>query len=254
MSPTPAPTLSLNNKVIFVTGGARRLGAAMAAHLHADGARIVIHYRYSSEDADALCGKLNADRANSARCVQADLGDKAAIEPLTKSVIECFGQVDVLINNASTFYPTPVGTVTAEHWDDLMASNLRAPFFLSQALAGELKRRGGAILNMVDIHASRPLAEHPVYCAAKAGLLMMTQSLAKELGPEIRVNGIAPGPVMWPENDMPEDGKTSIVDSTLLKRSGNPDDIVRAALFLLRDATFTTGQILAVDGGRGLRS
>ncbi len=254
MSPTAAPTLSFDNNVIFITGAARRLGAAMAVHLRAHGARIVIHYRHSSNDAEALCDTLNASRPDSARCVQADLSDASAIEPLAKKATACFGQVDVLINNASAFYPTPVGSVTDEHWDDLMASNLRAPFFLSQALASELKHNEGAILNMVDIHASRPLAEHPVYCAAKAGLLMMTQSLAKELGPEVRVNGIAPGPVLWPENDMSEASKTIIVESTLLKRSGSPDDIVRAALFLLRDATYTTGQILAVDGGRNLRS
>jgi len=254
MSPSPAPTLSLQGKVVLITGAARRLGAAMAAHLHGDGAKVVIHYRNSSDDANELCASLNALRPDSARSVKADLGDPRAIEPLAKKALASFGQVDILINNASSFYPTPVGTVTATQWDDLMASNLRAPFFLSQALAEELTKRSGAILNMVDIHASRPLAEHPVYCAAKAGLLMLTQSLAKELGPCVRVNGIAPGPVMWPENEMSEDSKVDILETTLLKRSGNPDDIVRTALFLLRDATYTTGQIIAVDGGRSLRS
>ena len=254
MTPKPAPELTLTNKVALITGAARRLGAAMAAQLHANGARIVIHYRHSSGDAEALCAELNSRRADSATCIAADLSDSEAIKPLAAHAVKAFGRLDILINNASAFYPTPVGNVTDEQWDDLMASNLRAPFFLSQALVPELRKQNGAILNMVDIHASRPLAEHPVYCAAKAGLLMMTQSLAKELGPEIRVNGIAPGPVMWPENDMSAPSKGDIVDSTLLKRSGNPDDIARAALFLLRDATFTTGQILAVDGGRSLRS
>ncbi|MFK8028769.1 MAG: pteridine reductase [Gammaproteobacteria bacterium] len=253
MTPTPAPTLSLYSRVILITGAARRLGAAMASHLHADGAKIVVHYRNSSDDADALVDSLNALRRDSAKSVQADLSDPDAIEPLAKAAIEAFGQIDILVNNASSFYPTPVGTVTASQWDDLMASNLRAPFFLSQALSSELRLRKGAILNMVDIHASRPLADHPVYCAAKAGLVMLTQSLAKDLGPDVRVNAIAPGPVMWPENDMDESSKTAIVDSTLLQRSGNPDDIARAARFLLRDATFTTGQILAIDGGRSLR-
>lgn len=254
MTPTLAPTLTLSDKVVFITGAARRLGAAMATQLHADGARVVIHYRGSKEDAETLVDGLNATRANSAGCVQADLGDPDAIAPLADRATGVFGRVDILINNASSFYPTPVGSVTAAQWDDLMASNLRAPFFLSQALAPELAKHQGAILNMVDIHASRPLAEHPVYCAAKAGLLMLTQSLAKELGPDIRVNGIAPGPVMWPENDMSEAAKADILETTLLQRSGNPHDIARAALFLLRDATYSTGQILAVDGGRSLRS
>lgn len=254
MTPKPAPELTLTSKVALITGAARRLGAAMASQLHASGARVVIHYRHSSKDAEALCAELNSRRVNSATCVAADLGDSKAIAPLAANAIKAFGRLDILINNASTFYPTPVGSVTGEQWDDLMASNLRAPFFLSQALAPELRKHNGAILNMIDIHASRPLAEHPVYCAAKAGLAMLTQSLAKELGPDVRVNGIAPGPVMWPENDMSASSKGAIVDSTLLKRSGDPDDIARAALFLLRDATFTTGQILAVDGGRSLRS
>lgn len=226
----------------------------MAAHLHAHGARVVIHYRNSSAEADFLCATLNQRRADSAVAVQADLGDPAAIDPLAHAALCAFGQIDSLINNASSFYPTPVGSVTAAQWDDLMASNLRAPFFLSQALAPELRKRRGAILNMVDIHASRPLGAHPVYCAAKAGLLMLTQSLAKELGPQVRVNGIAPGPVMWPEHDLSDTTKKAIVDSTLLERTGSADDIARAALFLLRDATFTTGQILAVDGGRSLRN
>ncbi|MEM7083838.1 MAG: pteridine reductase [Pseudomonadota bacterium] len=249
-----APSHSLDNKVVFITGAARRLGAAMAAQCHADGARVIIHYRHSATDAEALCAEFNAQRSASARALQGDLADTGALDTLARTAIDVFGRVDALINNASSFYPTPIGSVTLEQWDDLMASNLRAPFFLSQALANELAARRGAILNMVDIHASRPLHEHPVYCAAKAGLVMLTQSLAKELGPQVRVNAIAPGPVMWPENAMSDESKDSIVDSTLLKRSGHPHDIARAALFLLRDATYTTGEIIAVDGGRRLRS
>ncbi len=254
MSSQQTPERSLTNKVVLITGAARRLGAAMADHLHADGANVIIHYRHSSTDADALSNGLNERRAESSVTIQADLSNPDDILRLAESATAAFGQIDFLINNASSFYPTPVGTVTHEQWDDLMSTNLRAPFFLAQALSQELRSRQGAILNMVDIYATRPLEEHPVYCAAKAGLAMMTMSLAKELGPEVRVNGIAPGPVMWPENGQSQARKASIIDSTLLKRSGNPDDIVRAALFLLRDATFTTGQILPVDGGRNLRS
>ncbi|NNF16606.1 MAG: pteridine reductase [Gammaproteobacteria bacterium] len=243
----------MQDKVIFITGSGRRLGAAMAQHLHAHGARIVVHYRQSANDAHALAKALNTQRPNTVKTVSGDLNDFNAIGGIAEAALGAFGRVDGLINNASAFFPTPLATATLEQWDDLMGSNLRAPFFLVQTLESTLRKHRGAIINMVDIHASRPLAGHPVYCAAKAGLVMLTMSLAQELGPEVRVNGIAPGPVMWPENGLNDAAKAAIVDGTLLKRSGAPDDIAAAALYLLRDAPYVTGQILAVDGGSSLR-
>jgi len=244
----------VNNRVVLITGAGRRLGAVMARTLHEHGARVLIHYRNSAGDAEDLCADLNNTRSDSAACLQGDLNDLSSVKRLADAAKNVFGRIDGLINNASSFYPTPIGEVTIEHWDDLMGSNLRAPFFLSQALTPELAKNQGSIINMVDIHATRPIRDHAVYCAAKAGLQMLTMSLAKDLGPEIRVNGIAPGPVMWPENGMSQEDKDKIVNSTLLKRNGSPDDIAAAALYLMRDATFVTGQILAVDGGRSLRN
>lgn len=238
---------------ILITGAARRLGAQMARTVHAHGASVAVHYRRSADDADALVAELNGRRADSALAVGADLIDITTHEPLIARVVEHFGGLNALINNASTFYPTAVGSITADHWDDLMGSNLKAPLFLSQAAAGALTQRQGTIINLVDIHAQRPLGNHVVYCCAKAGLHMLTQSLAVELGPAIRVNGISPGPIMWPENDMDKEAKQEIVDTTLLKRSGDPTDIARAAMYFLSEAPFVTGQILAVDGGRSLR-
>lgn len=244
----------MHGKVVFITGAARRVGAQIARAVHAHNASVVIHYRHSAQSAEALCSELNAGRPGSAAAIQGDLNIGADLPGLAQQAVECFGRVDALVNNASSFYPTPVGESTLAQWDDLMGSNLRAPFFLSQALAGELGKNAGCIVNMVDIHASRPLKEHPIYCAAKAGLVMLTQSLAKELGPHIRVNGIAPGPVMWPENQTDDSAKEKIIEGTLLKRPGSPQDVANTAVFLIRDATYTTGQIIAVDGGRSLRS
>lgn len=244
----------MQDKVIFITGSGRRLGAAMAKHLHAHGARIVVHYRQSAKEAQALAGALNTRRPDTVKTVSGDLNDFDAIAGIAEAALDAFGQIDGLINNASGFYPTSLATATLEQWDDLMGSNLRAPFFLVQALAPGLRKQRGAIINMVDIHASRPLVGHPVYCAAKAGLQMLTMSLAQELGPQVRVNGIAPGPVMWPENGLDDAAKAAIVDGTLLKRSGAPEDVASAALYLFRDAPYVTGQILAVDGGSSLRS
>jgi pteridine reductase len=178
--------------------------------------------------------------------------DVAARPGIVAAAVTAFGRLDVLINNASTFYPTPLGTVSPAQWDDLMGTNLRAPFFLAQAAAPQLRAAKGAIVNMIDIHAQRPLPGHPVYSAAKAGLAMLTRSLARELGPEVRVNGIAPGPIMWPEAGMDAQLQKEIVAKTLLKRSGSPEDVVRAALFFVKDAPYVTGQILAVDGGRSV--
>jgi len=247
--PSRAPP-SLAEHAILITGGARRLGAAIARTLHDAGARVMIHHRHSGAEAAALAAELNAARPGSAATIGADLCDVAALPGLVEATIATFGRLDVLVNNASTFYPTPVGTITTAMFDDLIGSNLRAPLFLAQAAAPELRRRDGLILNLVDIHAFRPLKNHPVYSVAKAGLAMLTQSLARELAPEVRVNGIAPGPVMWPEGEMDAELKARILDRTALKRIGSADDIARAALFFVRDAPYVTGQILPVDGGR----
>jgi len=242
----------LINKCILITGAAKRLGAAIARAAHEEGANIAIHYRHSRPQAEELCSALNALRAKSAIAMHADLLDTTSHTKLVGEVIAAFGRLDVLINNASTFYPTPIGTITEEQWKDLLGTNLKAPLFLSQAATPALKATNGLILNLIDIHAQRPLPDHPVYCIAKSGLLMLTKSLARELGPQIRVNGIAPGPVMWPEHAIDQSLKDEIISRTALKRSGSADDITRAALFFMKDAPFVTGQILAVDGGRSV--
>jgi pteridine reductase len=242
----------LKGQVVLITGAARRVGAEVARVLHAAGANILIHYRSSAADAIALADSLNAARPHSAAIHAAHLLDPDAPEKVVAAALLEFGHLDVLINNASSFYSTPVGRITGLQWDDLVGSNLKAPLFLSQAAAPSLKARRGLIINMVDIHGLRPLKEHPVYCAAKAGLVMLTKSLARELGPEIRVNAIAPGPVLWPEAGMEEAVKREIIDKTALKRPGSPQDIARTALFLAADAPYITGQIISVDGGRGI--
>ena len=237
---------------VFVTGGAKRLGAAMARRLHSAGASVVVHYHRSREAADELVAELDAVRAGSSLAVRGDLNDVDCLPALVAQAVARYGRIDVLINNASTFYPTPVGSITAAQFDDLVGTNLRAPLFLSQAAAPALRETRGLIINMVDIHGRRPLRAHPVYSAAKAGLVMLTKSLARELGPEVRVNGIAPGPVLWPERDLDESLKAEIVAKTALKRSGSPQDIARTALFLATEAPYVTGQVIAVDGGRSL--
>jgi len=242
----------LAGRVVLITGAAKRVGAALAEGFHAQGAQVAIHFHHSFDAARALQQTLDERRADSAILVQADLLDFAVLPSIVASTIARFGRLDILINNASTFYPTPLGSITSDHWDDLIGTNLRAPLFLSQAAAPYLRKAQGLILNMIDIHGRRPLLQHPLYSTAKAGLAMLTRSLARELGPEVRVNGIAPGPVLWPEGGIDESLKEEIVSKTLLKRSGTPDDIVRAALFFAIDAPFVTGQILAVDGGRSV--
>ena len=237
---------------MLITGGARRVGAEVARTLHAAGANMFIHYRSSAAAAIALADSFNKMRPRSAAIHAAHLLNPDAPDEVVAAALLEFGHIDVLINNASSFYPTPVGQITTPQWDDLVGSNLKAPLFLSQAAAPSLRARRGLIINMVDIHGLRPLKEHPVYCAAKAGLVMLTKSLARELGPEIRVNGIAPGPVLWPEGDMDEPVKREIVDKTALKRPGSPQDIARTALFLAANAPYITGQIIAVDGGRSI--
>jgi len=241
---------TLNGKVALITGAAHRIGAVIAQTLHQAGADVVIHYRHSAQDAQLLQQKLNAQRENSCFLVQADLLHVDTLTNLIQEVIQQTQRLDILINNASSFYPTPIGTITEDHWDDLIGSNLKAPLFLSQAATPYLKRSQGCIVNIIDIHGLRPMKEHPVYSPAKAGLAMLTQSLARELGAEIRVNGVAPGAIIWPENDMDNSVSTEILAKTALKRQGTPEDIAKAVLFLVRDADYITGHIIPVDGGR----
>jgi pteridine reductase len=242
----------LKNQVALITGAARRVGAQIARTLHAAGANVLIHYRSSAAAASALAEEFNRARPHSAATQAAHLSTTGAPEKLVAATLLEFGRLDMLINNASSFYPTPVGHITAAQWDDLIGSNLKAPLFLSQAATPSLRAQRGLIINLIDIHGLRPLRGHPVYSVAKAGLAALTRALARELGPEIRVNGIAPGPVLWPEGDMDETLKREIIDRTALKRHGTPHDIARTALFLAKDAPYITGQIIAVDGGRSL--
>ena len=244
-------TSKLHGRTALVTGAAKRLGAAIARALHAEGMNLLLHYNKSEAEAAALAKELNGLRPDSAVIAQADLVNTQGLDSLVKAALQWDG-LDVLINNASTFRPTPIGTIGEDDWDDLMGSNLKAPLFLAQAAAPHLKKNHGSIVNLTDIHAYRPLREHTLYCAAKAGLVMLTLSLAKELGPEVRVNGVAPGPVLWPESPMDPATKKSILEATALKRKGSPQDVAGAVIYLVRDAEYVTGQILAVDGGRSI--
>ena len=237
----------------MITGAAHRVGAAVAEVLHAEGFNLVLHYRQSKQAAESLQAKCNTLREGSVALLQGDLLDTAKLPNLVQQALAVWGRLDVLINNASTFYPTPVGEVTEAQWDDLMGSNLKAPFFLAQAAAPALAAQHGCIVNMADIHAERPLKGYPIYSAAKAGLVMLTKALARELGPAVRVNAVAPGPVLWPGN-MDEQTKQHITSRTALKRAGHPNDVARAILFLIRDAGYITGQVIAVDGGRSVYS
>ena len=243
---------NLDGKVVLVTGAARRIGAAIVTRLHENGARVAIHYRGSADAADALAKQLNTARPQSAATFQADLLDTECLAPLVDDVVAWGGRLDGLVNNASTFYPTPVGSITEDHWTDLMGSNLKAPLFLSQAAVPHLRRHQGAIINLVDIHAQRPLRNHPVYGPAKAGLAMLTRALAKDLAPDIRVNGVSPGAILWPEEGMSDSAQQTILRQVPLERPGDPADIAGCVLYLLRDANYVTGQIIAVDGGRSI--
>lgn len=243
---------TLNGKTALLTGAARRLGAETARTLHHYGATVVIHYRHSSNAAEQLCEQLNHKRPHSCFLVQADLLDIPRLEHLVTQTLQQVKRLDILVNNASTFYPTAIGEITEAHWDDLMGSNLKAPLFVSQAFVPALKETKGCIINIVDIHALRPLKGYPVYSAAKAGLLMLTQSLARELGPTIRVNGVAPGAILWPEQEENQAAHQELLQKTALKREGHPADIARTVLFLAKDADYITGQIIPVDGGRVL--
>ena len=244
----------MQGKVVLITGGAKRVGGATCRRLHAQGANLVVHYRTSVGEAQALQAELNQIRPGSVALAQADLLDIARLPGLIDETVRYFGRLDALVNNASSFFPTPLGKITEKAWDDLIGSNLKAPLFLSQAAAPELRKRYGCIVNIVDIHAEWPLKRYVVYNSAKGGLAALTRSLAQELGPEIRVNGVSPGPILWPENGewKEEAARRHIIERTLLKRTGEPDDIARTVAFLIADAPYITGQIIAVDGGRSV--
>lgn len=244
----------MQGKVILITGGAKRVGAAICRRLHAQGARLIVHYRSSFEEAKRLHDELNQQRADSVTLVQANLLDIALFPELVKKAVNRFGQLDVLVNNASSFFPTLLPQCTLEDWNDLIGSNLQAPLFLTQAIAPYLKEQRGCVVNIVDIHAERPLKNYVIYNAAKGGLLALTKSLAVEMAPEVRVNGVSPGPILWPQDGewADEAARQQIISSTLLKRCGEPDDIAKTVQFLIADAPYITGQIIAVDGGRSI--
>lgn len=251
---SPQSTALTSDKVALVTGSAKRLGKQMILTLHSAGYRVIIHCNRSRSEADDLCAMLNRQRSASAAVVQADLLDEANWPTLCQQVLACFNRLDVLVNNASSFYATPVADSNLTQWQDLFGSNVKAPYFLSQAFAATLAEYQGCIVNMVDIHAEKPLLQHSIYCMAKAALLMMTKSLARELAPKIRVNGIAPGAILWPPEHsvvLHSTEKQAILAQIPLQQLGTPDDIAQTLLFLVQ-APYITGQIVAVDGGRSL--
>ncbi len=245
---------TLQGKVVLITGGAKRVGAAICRRLHAAGASLLVHYRSSALEARALQVELNALRADSVALAQADLLKVSAAAQLVKAALKQFGRLDAVVNNASSFFGTAVGEITEEVWDDLIGTNLKAPLFLAQAAAPELRKSHGCIVNIIDIHAELPMKNHAVYTAAKGGLLALTRALARDLGPEVRVNGIAPGTILWPDDDTWRDevSRQRIISQTALKRIGEPDDIAKAVQFLVAEAPYITGQVLAVDGGRSV--
>jgi pteridine reductase len=238
--------------VAMITGAAKRVGAVIARNLHAAGYDLVLHHRDSGLEMASLVASLEAERPRSTLVVRAELGDADELSLLVADAVARFDRLDALVNNASAFYPTPIGQTRSTQWDELFASNAKAPFFLSQAAAPHLRLSRGAIVNLIDIYAERPLAQHTVYCMAKAALAMLTLSLAKELGPEVRVNGVAPGAVLWPESGKAYADQQELIARTALQRPGSPDDVAEAVRWLLVDARYTTGQIVRVDGGRAL--
>ena len=250
MNPISAP--GAPPQVALVTGAARRIGAEIARHLHVRGLNVILHYRSSAAPAQDLAAELNARRADSAHLLQGDLLATADLPGLAHDAAARWGRLDVLVNNASGFYPTPVGEITETQWEDLLGSNLKGPFFLSQATLPYLQKTAGCIVNLVDIHAERPMSGYPVYNIAKAGVAMLTKTLAWELGPQVRVNGVSPGAILWPDTGVDDAHKHYILERTALKRSGGLEDIARTVTFLALDAPYISGQILAVDGGRSL--
>lgn len=243
-----------HQKIALITGGAKRLGAAIGRVLHNAGMNVVVHYRSSAADAEALCAELNQLRGDSCAVLQADLLDYDRHADFLARAVSIWNGLDALVNNASAFFPSPAGNITEAHWDTLIGTNMKAPFFLAQAAAPILAARRGCIINMVDIHGERPLKNYPVYSISKAGMAAVTGALAKELGPEIRVNGVSPGAILWPEGGVSDQRKKEIISRITLQRIGCADDIARCVLFLIRDADYVTGQIVAVDGGRRLFS
>ena len=245
---------NVDSRVALVTGGARRIGAQVCRTLHEAGYRIALHYRGSADAGKALAAELNRARSGSATCLRAELGKREASEELASEVLSHFARLDLLVNNASSFYATPIGRVGEDDWFRLVDGNLKGPFFLSQALAGSLSRSGGSIVNLIDIHGERALAGHSVYSIGKAGMVMMTRSLARELAPAVRVNGVSPGVILWPEDDEAKDSelRQRRLQRVPLGRRGNPRDIAEAVLFLAERAPYVTGQVIAVDGGRSL--
>lgn len=245
---------ALEGKAVLITGGARRVGAAISRRLHAAGANLVVHYRSSAKEARALKDDLQSQRPGSVVLVQGDLLKPANLSSLVKDAIKAHGRLDAVVNNASSFYPTPLGEIDEKAWDDLVGTNLKAPLFLSQAAAKELRKNHGAIVNIIDIHAEFPMKDYVIYNIAKGGLVALTRSLAQELGPEVRVNGIAPRTILWPDDDAWKDevSRQRIMNKTALKRIGEPDDIAKAVEFLLTGGPYVTGQVLAVDGGRSV--
>jgi pteridine reductase len=242
----------VQGKVVLITGGAKRVGAAICRRLHAAGANLMLHYRASAGEARLLQAELNHQRKDSVALIQADLLDLGKIPSLIDQTVQTFGRLDAVINNAASFYQTPVGEISAEDWDNLIGADLRAPLFIAQAAAPALKKTGGSIVNITDIHAERPLKNYVLYTIAKAGLVGLTRSLARELAPEVRVNAVAPGPILWPDDDESFDelSRQRIISHTPLKREGTPEDVARVVFFLLVDAPYVTGETISVDGGR----
>jgi len=244
--------MTFSVKTILITGGAKRIGRQMAITLHAAGHNIVVHYRSSSGAAEELVRSLNEARENSAVTVQGDLLDLGCIPGVIQHCVDSFGQLDVVINNASTFYPTPIELIEDEFWKDLVGSNLKAPAFIVKAAAKHLREANGSIINIVDIHARNPMANHPIYCSAKAGLEMLTKALARDLAPEVRVNAIAPGAILWPEKDAGMASQQEVLKKIPLRRMGQPEDVAKLVRFLTDEADYITGQIIAGDGGRSV--
>lgn len=246
------PIHTLKGQWALITGAGKRIGACIARTLHVAGANVAVHYRGSAAPANALAEALNADRPGSALTVQGDLLDTSQLAEVVAQVVDQAGRLDILVNNASSFYPTPLGEITPEHWEDLMGTNLKAPLFLSQAAVPQLREHKGCIVNIVDIHSQRPLRHHTVYGPAKAALAMLTRTLARDLAPEVRVNGVSPGAILWPEDGVSDSYQESVLKQVPLRRAGEPQDIADCVLYLVRDAHYVTGQIIAVDGGRSI--
>lgn len=243
----------MKNKVVLITGSAKRIGAAIAQYLHQCGMDIILHYHHSKDEAEQLQGILNSTRPDSAFTIQGDLLDESGHSNLINQALKCRSRLDVLINNASVFYSTPLDKSTHQQWHDLVDVNLKAPYFLIKEAASEIRKRKGCIINLVDIHGSKPLKDYSIYSISKAGLVMLTKSLARELAPDVRINAIAPGAISWPE-EMSEKEKTAILNRILLKRKGEEYDVAKATAFLINDANYITGQVLTIDGGRSIYS